>query len=332
MAYEYTRISTITGEQIPYQLAWNPSLLTTGINPIGNGWTARTTRLWSTSSIQELASPIGNKIWRRTLTSGSSELCASVWSALPQAEEKIEVLTLQRRSGSLDFGMGNISRMNLTGNVRGYFWGFRNNQTEIRGRRWVNGTDTAVSAFFHSFGNPSGRWFWIRSQSFENVHKLRVWEYGTSEPVTWQIEYTDVHADASLITSGYVGEGDYNAGGMTSDIAFVSAGFRGASAPMSLSDIPLQILVSAIESDGARYSMTGSLSDRGDIFAVATLPYSGIPTNDQIIAGQNAAGTAARGTGSQSDITSFNFYIEGAGLADNPSHQLHAVARRLVTT
>lgn len=332
MAYEYTSIRTILGEEIPYQLAWDPSILTTGINPIGNGWSSRTARQWGTSSIQDIVSPLGSKIWRRSLTTGDSAFCASVWSALPQAEEKIEVLTLQRRSGSVDYGMGNISRMNLSGNVQGYFWGFRNNQTELRGRRWVNGVEITTATFFHSFGNPADRWFWIRSQSFDNVHKLRVWEYGTAEPVTWQIEYTDVHADASLLTSGYVGEGDFTAGGMTSDIAFVSAGFRGAPAPMSLSEIPLQIFVSAVESDGARYSMTGSLSDRGDIYAVATLPYSGIPTYEQIIAGNNASGTAARGTGSQADITAFNFYIEGVDLADNPSHQLHAVARRLITS
>ena len=324
MAYLYSPIVELENEHLRYQMIWNPEVFSTGFNPIGNGWALRTATNWNSSSIQEISSPIGSKIWRRSRNAGELAPVITHWTNGPNNVRDVEILTLQRYSGADSYAMGNFHRITSTGNLSGYFLGFRNNTTELRSRFWVNGVVSNNGEMFHEFGNPINRWFWIRSQSIGTQSKLRVWEYGTAEPTSWQIERTNTEVE-----SGGVGEGDWSLSGHVSDIAWYSVGVNGLPAPADFSDVPLQVFIQSVESDGPRYTVTGSLSDFGDVYGVATLPYSGNPSPQQVFDGEDSSGDPARGTGSQIGVTNFSFDITGLNLEDNPSHQIHVVGRKL---
>lgn len=325
MEYAYSPIVKLEQQHLQYQMVWNPEFFSTGFNPIGNGWSSKTLNAgWDTSSIQEIQSPIGSKTWRGVKTSSGTDLYVIGWDQGPKNVRDVEVLSLQRYSATTPYGMGNFHRQADSGaSLTGYFLGFRNNTTEIRRRTWVNGAGASFEAYFHELGNPVNRWFWIRSQTIGTSIKLKVWEYGTLEP-DWQLVGTD-----SQIASGFVGYGDAVASGTTLDIAWYSVGVNGLPAPFDFSDMPLQAFIQTVESDGARYTITGSLSDFGDVFAVATLPFSGTPSVEQIIDGEDSSGDPARGAGSQTGVNLFNFDITGTNLEDNPSHQIHVVGRKI---
>jgi hypothetical protein len=77
------------------------------------------------------------------------------------------------------------------------------------------------------------------------------------------------------------------------------------------------------------YTIGGTLSEQGDVFAVAILPESTDPTTPaQIIAGTDGGDVAARGTGQQLGVTNFSFNITGDDLSDNPTHDIFVVGRK----
>jgi hypothetical protein len=81
------------------------------------------------------------------------------------------------------------------------------------------------------------------------------------------------------------------------------------------------------------YTMGGELSAQGEMYAVAIPHDDTAPSVAQIVAGQNAAGTAASGAGSAATTVgsphTFSFAVSGAAVANNPSHDIHYVGRKL---
>jgi hypothetical protein len=78
------------------------------------------------------------------------------------------------------------------------------------------------------------------------------------------------------------------------------------------------------------YTLGGTLSEEGHVFAVAVLSTDAAPTTpQQIILGHNGADTAARGAGDAATNESgvFSFDVTGANLGDNSIHDLHVVGR-----
>jgi hypothetical protein len=77
------------------------------------------------------------------------------------------------------------------------------------------------------------------------------------------------------------------------------------------------------------YTIGGTLSESGDVFAVAILPEATDPTTPaQIIAGTDGGDVAARGTGQQLGVTSFSFNVTGGSLSANPTHDIFVVGRK----
>jgi hypothetical protein len=83
---------------------------------------------------------------------------------------------------------------------------------------------------------------------------------------------------------------------------------------------------------GNSYTLGGTLSEEGNVFAVAVLSTDTAPTTpQQIILGHNGADTAARGAGNAATNESgvFGFNVTGGTLGDNPIHNIHVVGRTI---
>jgi hypothetical protein len=78
----------------------------------------------------------------------------------------------------------------------------------------------------------------------------------------------------------------------------------------------------------SQYTLSGTLSELGDVYAVATLDTDTDPDEAQIVDGKNGDDGAALGVGSAHDVTEFSFAVTGANLADQLTHDLHVVGRR----
>jgi hypothetical protein len=80
------------------------------------------------------------------------------------------------------------------------------------------------------------------------------------------------------------------------------------------------------------YTIAGTLSAQGQVHAVAIPHGDPTPSIAQIVAGQNAAGAAAPGSGNASTTSSaphnFSVTVSGSGITANPSHDLHYVGRK----
>ena len=79
------------------------------------------------------------------------------------------------------------------------------------------------------------------------------------------------------------------------------------------------------------YTVSGTVSEDCTVYGVATLTTADDPDGAQVAAGTDGAGDAARGTGSVSatGAVEFTFSITGPSLADNVTHDLHIVARKV---
>lgn len=79
------------------------------------------------------------------------------------------------------------------------------------------------------------------------------------------------------------------------------------------------------------YTIEGTLSAEGEMYAVAVPQGAATPSIAQIVAGQNAAGTAAAGAGSgASNVSSphdVSVTVSGVGLGSDASHDIHYVGR-----
>jgi hypothetical protein len=84
---------------------------------------------------------------------------------------------------------------------------------------------------------------------------------------------------------------------------------------------------------GTSYTLGGTLSEEGHVYAVAVLPSptdTAPTTAQQIILGQNGDNAAARGAGdaATNEAGVFSFNVTGPNLGDNhPIHNLHVVGR-----
>jgi len=106
--------------------------------------------------------------------------------------------------------------------------------------------------------------------------------------------------------------------------AYVVSDTSGGGASLSFTDPP-----SVTAKTGNSYTLGGTLSEAGHVYAVAVLPTEAAPTSAQIIAGHNAADAAARGEGNAASdgAGAFSVAVTGASLNANPIHRLHAVGR-----
>jgi hypothetical protein len=78
------------------------------------------------------------------------------------------------------------------------------------------------------------------------------------------------------------------------------------------------------------YTIGGTLSAEGEVYAVAVLSTDTAPTTEaQIVAGNNGSNAAARGAGNAATNAqgAFSFNITGTNLSDNVTHNIHVVGR-----
>jgi len=78
------------------------------------------------------------------------------------------------------------------------------------------------------------------------------------------------------------------------------------------------------------YTIGGTMSEAGEVYAVAVLSTDTAPTTEaQIVAGNNGDNTAARGAGNGTADSNgdFSFNITGTNLDDNVTHNIHVVGR-----
>jgi len=108
-----------------------------------------------------------------------------------------------------------------------------------------------------------------------------------------------------------------------------AAGFSASvSLDALLTDFYFLVAPSVTARTSSQYTLSGTLSALGDVYAVATLDTDTDPDEEQIVEGKNGADGAALGVGSAHDVTEFSFAVTGANLADQLTHDLHVVGRR----
>jgi len=84
---------------------------------------------------------------------------------------------------------------------------------------------------------------------------------------------------------------------------------------------------------GNSYTLGGTLSEEGHVYAVAVLSTDAAPTTpQQIILGHNGADTAARGAGDAATNVSgvFSFDVTGNDLGNDSIYDIHVVGRAVV--
>ena len=208
---------------------WNPDNATTGTNPVGNGWTMRCLT-FDTSSIVETATPMGAKVWRYSVTSGSADYRAALFDEYTGGTEEQEVLTLQRRT-VINSEMGSTLRLATSGNSDFIFCGLRNEATQLRYRERANCTTTVSSlAALHGLATTLDTWLWVRARvTGTSAVRVKIWEDGATEPEEWLVEATGLTIGHS---TGGVGIGGYEttSSGQT-DLAWFSVGTAGDPAP-----------------------------------------------------------------------------------------------------
>jgi hypothetical protein len=302
-------------------------------NPISAGnWIQRPStssqRSWGTSIIEAATTPVGTKQWKLVAGGGGTGMHTFLEWLVPDAANDIEVLTLLKRS-TLEINMGPLLRVGgqETDNISGYFVGIRNNASEVRSRIWTTTLRNNNLEVQHDFDETVDTWFWIKGSVVGTAIKLRVWEEGTPEPTDWGLEFTD-----STHTNGGVGLGDFARTDDIQLVAWFSVGTGSDKAPTPYEDTGLAFIGEpprVISRTTTSYTIGGTLSEEGDVFAVAILPEATDPTTPtQIIAGTDGSGTDARGTGQQLGVTSFSIDITGDNLSDNPTHDIFVVGRK----
>jgi len=132
---------------------------------------------------------------------------------------------------------------------------------------------------------------------------------------------------ATTVALGYDDEGYtiafvWDGGNPTSEIVLGSFNIDYEEPPP---EFDLAVWLAAFTDDA--YTLAGEVQGpalAGTVYAVATLPSEGDPTEEQIIAGLNADGDPARGAGSLSGVTGA-FELTIGGLKGELVHHLHAV-------
>jgi hypothetical protein len=206
----------------------------------------------------------------------------------------------------------------------------------------VSGTTTGLQA--GTSGSIAGScapstWVWYRMyvsrSGSTNTLYTKSWCDGTTEPEEWfygPFEETELSGDHGGFWTRILANATEDQG---IDVAWFSVGTDGDAAPLpgeieeetGLAFIGDPPRVTSRTTDS--YTIGGTLSESGDVFAVAILPEATDPTTPaQIIAGTDGTGAAARGTGQQLGVTNFSFNITGTNLSDNPTHDIFVVGRK----
>jgi len=173
---------------------YDPNKQTTGVNPLGNGWTQRMSAP-NASAIVEVTTPIGTKAWGYTALSHIA--IVSSLDAVPTDVTDCEILLLARTAGATggvdDLAeLAAVSRMGgAVGALTGYARGLRRSYSAIE-REWT-GDDTGgvFNLLTHSLQYLNNSWYWVKMQSTSTTHRARVWLDDTEEPSEWILSITD---------------------------------------------------------------------------------------------------------------------------------------------
>lgn len=168
---------------------------------IGNapsGWTER----WNTTAADITIQNEGYfGIKCIDLTSTSSSRYAASIDSLGTSVTNVEILSLSLITDSINHACRVLIRgSGSIGSESCYF-------------AYINVLDNAIGIHLYSAGSSvsvqsaaktlsSNTWYYMRFRAVDDALKLKVWERGTVEPVSWDIEVTN-----SVLSSGWVGIG-----------------------------------------------------------------------------------------------------------------------------
>lgn len=170
--------------------------LTVDVAP--SGWTERWNTTAGAITIRN-DGVFGNNCLETTATS-SSRYAASI-DELGTSVTDCEVLVLIRQNGEL----ANIARVLVRGGgstgSENCYWAYLDGLNELIGiHKYVAGTSTSVGNT--SMTIAADTWYYMRFRVVGTSLKLKVWEKSVSEPVNWNLEFTD-----SSLSSGWIGVG-----------------------------------------------------------------------------------------------------------------------------
>jgi hypothetical protein len=178
---------------------------------------------------------------------------------------------------------------------------------------------TIYFAVFYGFGYYEDELTWNRIDGWSITPVVEGSEAArdTDGTQTW----------ATTVALGYDDEGYtiafvWDGGNPTSEIVLGSFNIDYEEPPP---EFDLAVWLASFTDDA--YTLAGEVQGpalAGTVYAVATLPSEGDPTEEQIIAGLNADGNPARGAGSLSGVTGA-FELTIGGLKGELGHHLHAV-------
>lgn len=138
----------------------------------------------------------------------------------PGDDDDVEILAKVRITASYDHaGRLVIRGAGSDGNEECYFAGIQPTVDTIFIHKY---TPTSTSVGSTSKTIATNTWYWVRFRVNGSDLKLKVWEDGTAEPGSWDIEETDT--DISAV--GFVGVGGYNDG---ADVDYFAVGTDGDS-------------------------------------------------------------------------------------------------------
>lgn len=235
--YEFRAVAegdggTNTGSTVQFTTAFNDPEETHQTNfsgmALGNipsGWTSR----WNSSDSDWIIDDTNPQEGDRTLTysRGGGARAGISWEDIPDSQD-VEILGLVQAT-SFDTNLEAWARLVARGSggdstESGYM-------SEMRSDGWVirSYNDGNTSEIASNTDAPiAGNWYWTRFRVEGDQLKLRHWDYGVTEPSTWDLTATD----STIETSGWTGLGQYADTEGWWD--WVSVGTGGLSAPEPL--------------------------------------------------------------------------------------------------
>jgi hypothetical protein len=166
---------------------------TLGQNPIGSGWTARTTGTgWD---VQQLV-PGDSQHGRNQTYNGK---CVMSMDAGPSVSD-VETLVRIRFADAVGTG-GPCLRLTGSGSaLRGY------TASIARGSQWLSfkrftgdGTTFGVNSQSFGFIPAEDEWIWIRFRMTTTWLQAKVWKDGDAEPGTWKVASDSAHAGPGVV-------------------------------------------------------------------------------------------------------------------------------------
>jgi len=192
-----------------------------------------------TSFIESGDRPEGGagNLWRVKITTNPSNV-AFIIDEIGTTSGDVEVLTLTKGNDTYDVSSRFVIPRPAT-RIKEYEdstppdWvhgGARPGSTEIRIRSAIDGTMESNAAVS---GGPTilewdENWYYTRvKQTASGTVSVKVWQYGTTEPASYQLNFTD---ESNRISGEHVGIAGYNSS--TVMFAYMSVGLDGEPAPM----------------------------------------------------------------------------------------------------